>query len=319
MSDFKKSSRKSQKSQKVGTGTEVTEGNTKLQSQKCQGKSWCFTVNNYTDKDVETLTAWSGDVTRLVATKEVGAEEKTPHIQGFVTFKRNYRFKAIKKLAPTWHWEQAKTKDAGLYCLKTDSDILLNIDNRKQGHRSDLDQIRDKLIKGVPTKELWMDHFASMTRYHKGFDEAKKHLNPKRVKITHDMSTFNMPRLELKNSTILWGAPNTGKTSYAKAHFTNPLVVSHMDDLLHFTPDHDGIVFDDMDFKHLPRSTMIYLADVDEDRSIHCRYSCAQIPANTKKIFCTNTEDGMCMKLDDAAIMRRCEIVHIKDKLYYIL
>lgn len=88
---------------------------------------------------------------------------------------------------------------------------------------------------------------------------------------------------------FLWGPTNTGKTQLARHAFNSALICSHMDDLRRFDPDtHDGIVFDDMQFAHMPVTSVIHLCDWDEDRSIHCRHWCAYIPAKTRKIFTSN-------------------------------
>jgi hypothetical protein len=66
-----------------------------------------------------------------------------------------------------------------------------------------------------------------------------------------------------------------------------------------------------MDFKHLPRTSQIHLVDVDNDRSIHCRYRTAFVPARTKKIFTTNESSGLIVELADAAVKRRIEVHHL--------
>lgn len=85
-----------------------------------------------------------------------------------------------------------------------------------------------------------------------------------------------------------------------------------MDDLIHFeSGEYDGIIFDDMDFRHLPRVAQIHILDTDDRRSIHCRYTCANIPAGTRKIFTTNEDGGSIFSFPDPALDRRCKIRHL--------
>jgi len=121
---------------------------------------------------------------------------------------------------------------------------------------------------------------------------------------------WRWPMLENIQSVVLIGPSNIGKTQYAKAHFNNPLFVSHKDRLRDFEPGtHDGIIFDDMDFNHYPRTAQIHLTDWDEDRDLDARYMCAKIPANTRKIFTCNT---MCVDNRDEAIARRITVINLK-------
>jgi len=126
------------------------------------------------------------------------------------------------------------------------------------------------------------------------------------------LGPWQWPMLENIESVILIGESNIGKTQFAKAHFNNPLFVSHMDRLRDFDAGvHDGIIFDDMDFTHLPRTSQIHITDWDEDRDIHARYGVAKIPANTRKIFTCNT---MCVDEHDKAIARRITVVNLKQR-----
>lgn len=111
----------------------------------------------------------------------------------------------------------------------------------------------------------------------------------------------------------LMGTPNIGKTQFALALIGKALMVSHIDDLKNFDPEiHEGIVFDDMSFTHMPVSAQIHLVDWDFDRSIHIRYGLARIPQNTRKIFTTNTEGGEIFNLDTSlGVRRRIDIHHL--------
>jgi len=95
--------------------------------------------------------------------------------------------------------------------------------------------------------------------------------------------------LDPVKSILLYGPSGTGKTHFACAHFTNPLVCSHVDDLKYLDLEHDGIVFDDMSFHQRPIEGVIHLVDREMERSIHCRNTNAKIPAKMPKIFTHNT------------------------------
>lgn len=63
-----------------------------------QGKNWCFTINNYTlDHEVSLK---SIDSVYLIYGREVAPSTGTPHLQGFIVFATNKRFKAVLKLLP---------------------------------------------------------------------------------------------------------------------------------------------------------------------------------------------------------------------------
>jgi len=122
---------------------------------------------------------------------------------------------------------------------------------------------------------------------------------------------WKWPMLENIQSTILMGPSEIGKTQFAKAHFENDLFVSHIDKLKDFDPNkHDGIIFDDMDFMHLPRHAQIHLTDWDEERDINIRYNYVTIPANTRKIFTCNLQHCPVNQFDEA-IARRINIIEL--------
>ena len=67
------------------------------------GCNWVFTWNNYNDKKAPQ--AWP-DMAQLVYQCEICPETKTPHLQGYVRFKKNKRFSAVKALdSDKIHWE----------------------------------------------------------------------------------------------------------------------------------------------------------------------------------------------------------------------
>lgn len=111
-----------------------------------------------------------------------------------------------------------------------------------------------------------------------------------------------------EKTIVLVGPTGIGKTSWAKRNAPKPaLWVRHLDMLRTFKSGyHKSIIFDDMDFKHLPRVTQLYIADFDDDQQIHVRYGVARIPAGTVKIFTANEYPFMI----DPAIDRRIHFMN---------
>lgn len=145
---------------------------------------------------------------------------------------------------------------------------------------------------------------------------------PKKFVHLYKMTDFNADPIEMDTrAVVIWGNTALGKTQYALCHFKNPLLVKHIDKLKRFIPEfHDGIVFDEITFKHIPVDSVKTLLDWDEEADIHCRYNNAEIPRGTPKIFCSQHENPFyeinIPEEDRDAVERRCIKVHVTEKLF---
>lgn len=159
-----------------------------------------------------------------------------------------------------------------------------------------------------------------------GYLKAFHIMKTQEEKFTHQypLENFSEPLMDWDFKCVfLQGSSGWGKTQWALWHFSNPLLVGHLDELRKFKKDvHDGIVFDDMSLKHLPRETVIQIVDWDEDRAIHGRNVNAHIPKHTKKIFVTNKNWDEYMPEDSFGAIRRrfsdiiiCEGSLLKDNI----
>lgn len=290
-----------------------------------RSKSWCFTVNNYTEDELNELRGLeSGSgCTYLVCGIERG-DSGTPHIQGYIEFGSRLRLATVKRIRGFGraHLEvrRGTASQASTYCKKEEDFFeygTISLDNgSNQGKRTDLDRCVELIRDGGSLHDLWTDFPTTMVKYHRGLTEALHRLRPAHPMETFDIGTFDSrrtPDLSASGvSHVIIGAPGSGKTCYAKAMYPRALFVSHMDDLGEFNAEvHEAIIFDDMSFRHMPRNAQIHLVDQDNDRSIHIRYKVAKIPAHTKKIFTGNEQ----IFEDDGAINRRIK-VHQVDKLF---
>lgn len=60
-----------------------------------KSRGWCFTINNYTQDEIDAIAANEPNFRYCLIGKEVG-EEGTPHLQGYVSFKNAVRFESVK-------------------------------------------------------------------------------------------------------------------------------------------------------------------------------------------------------------------------------
>lgn len=118
-----------------------------------------------------------------------------------------------------------------------------------------------------------------------------------------------------RNTKSLWleGPSGYGKTEFALSLFERPLLVRHIDALKKLDYErHDGVVFDDMSFKHWPRESCLHLLDLARDSDINCRYCCATLRAGFPRIFTSNV---WIWPTGDEATLRRMQYIEVKNDI----
>jgi tRNA A37 threonylcarbamoyladenosine biosynthesis protein TsaE len=298
-------------------------------------RHYAWTLNNYTQEEIAHLTRLNleeNGIRYVCWGEEVAPTTGTAHLQGYVYFTSKKSMRQALQILGTRISFQEETngtpRQNRLYCGKLrpqDAQPNAVFVERgqlpQQGSRSDLEAIRKKLDEGACMKEIAVDHFAKWCQYRKAFEDYLE-LTKKRENIVEfkeqDFPQWTEEIAEIRGvlgekAVVLWGDSGIGKTEFSKMLMPNALIVSHIDDLKLYKPSlYEGIIFDDMDFKHMPRTAQIHLVDSDNSRSIHVRYGTAWIPRKTKKLFTTNEFNGAVVDLDDSAIERRVETFNLR-------
>lgn len=175
---------------------EVLEDDT--QTLNVSKKTWCFTLNNWTEEEYEAIVAITG-YTYLIIGKEGRVPPATPHLQGCITFRKSQRFNRVKVLlGDRCHIEYARnTSQSRTYCKKEGD--FQEWDNREQGKRSDLDEAIETL-KNDGIKKMKDEHANVFVKYPNGINALAAHYMKPR-------DPNNPPRV-----MVWYGNTGTGKT-----------------------------------------------------------------------------------------------------------
>lgn len=115
----------------------------------------CFTLNNYTEEEYESICLWKKP-TYLVVGKEIAPTTGTPHLQGYVEFDNSVKGKYLKKFNSRISWRRrykdSNAKACRTYCIK-DGIFFEKGEISKQGERSDLHSTRDAIANNETTVE----------------------------------------------------------------------------------------------------------------------------------------------------------------------
>jgi len=137
-----------------------------------QSKSFCFTLNNYTDDDIVRLSKLfeDGSVDYMIYGKEVG-ESGTPHLQGYVRFPKKKRIKGVKNLiGEECHVEATRNVEAAINYCKKDNDFTEfgELENN-QGNRSDIQAVKEDIQAGFFDLDYYMENHSEFYCKNKNF------------------------------------------------------------------------------------------------------------------------------------------------------
>ena len=183
-----------------------------------RSKYFCFTINNPSDDEKAHMRNRAmldtAGVTYIVWQVERG-EAGTPHVQGYVEFKRRQRptARSIKTVVGRRaHIEirRGTADEAADYCKKEESRVepgdewgVISVSGG-QGARNDLKKVKESIDAGMGVRELYDEHFAHMIRYRRSFQE---YMNTTRGRTPGEDGDFPPIQVEW-----WWGPTGSGKT-----------------------------------------------------------------------------------------------------------
>jgi hypothetical protein len=170
-------------------------------------RRWCFTLNNYTQQDIDRINGLSNDdrVRYCVIGAEVAASG-TPHLQGYIELRQSVRIGGIKGIIGRQdvHVEKAggTALQASEYCKKEGNVVgEFGVLGGSQGSRTDLSAVQEAIRSGSNLVDLAREHFPAFVKYSRGLQAAMCLLTP--------------PRSWRTQCVWLWGPTGSGKSRRA--------------------------------------------------------------------------------------------------------
>ena len=286
-----------------------------------QSTRHCFTLNNYTDHDIELLRKFYADYCKyLVYGKEVG-ESGTPHLQGFFTLKLKLSMvgvhKALGTSAIALLAAKGSSAQASTYCKKgeqsheeweslKDSGPNYGLNYKGEefgqvpfvGKRCDLDILCEAVQNGQSMLEVSKLHPASYVRNYRGLASLQA--------LNTDSYEHHTVR-----GIYIWGPPGTGKSHTARNMCPESLYIKAQNKWWDGYSGESHVLLDDMDGNFLGHYLKIW-AD---------KYACTgEIKGGVVKLchttfIVTSNYSIEAMWKDDpvmaAAIKRRFKVIHM--------
>lgn len=169
-----------------------------------KAKNWSFTLNNYTQADVDRLASPLAGVEYIIFGKEVGASG-TPHLQGTVCFQSRKRLPQVIAVIGQAHCSVTRSLLQSIEYCKKDGDFIeigvVPVENQNRGRRSDIEDFKASVKEGVTDlvelRELHSKVCASYPRF------VKEYINDNTPKVTVDPHPLRDWQQELHAKLIL--------------------------------------------------------------------------------------------------------------------
>lgn len=262
-----------------------------------EGHAFRFTLNNYTEEEI--LHIKEIDCRYLIFGKEVG-ESGTPHLQGYLYFEHSVRFTAVKKkLGKRANYDFAK--GTGLenkhYCSKGEqshtewedlgikgpnygknADVFERGWMPNQGQRKDLDDLKDKILKGETNCD---DIACDIPAYYHEYGRTLHKIE--------DIRMRNVFRKEMTKGIWYYGTTGTGKSAKAFENFNpNTHYVWNMANNWNDGYKQQETVIIDEFRGHMPFNELLRMVDIHPNYYVE-RRGRERLPFTSKKVIITSS------------------------------
>lgn len=237
-------------------------------------RSYCFTLNNYSEAEVESVK--NIECSYLVFGKEIG-KSGTPHLQGFIHFINPRTITGLKRVKglERAHLEVAVApKKAIKYCMK-DGDVFEK-GEFKQGARNDLAKVYEEVKNGKPVDEVAWDDPSS-------FECASKTL----LKL-EDIRLRKLRRSEMTEGIWVFGETGVGKSEWAFSQSEGSQYIYPFDNEWWDSYKGEDCVIIDEFRGQLPYNVLLKM--VDKHPNYFVRRRCREpMPFISKKVIITSS------------------------------
>nr|AKM52583.1 replication associated protein [Goose circovirus] len=169
-------------------------------------KRWVFTINNPTFEDYCAVVEFCNleNCKFAIVGEEKGEKEGTPHLQGFLSLRKNAKAAAIEEKLGGRAWlsrARGSDEENEEYCAKERTYLRVGEPNRK-GRSSDLADAASDVLAGLPITEVARKYPTTFVMFGRGLERLRQVI----VETPRDWKT---------DVIVLIGPPGSGKSRYA--------------------------------------------------------------------------------------------------------
>jgi len=182
-------------------------------------RSVCFTLHNYTDKDIAEMRTKKWTASYTIYGKEICPDTGRPHLQGYVEWNSSKKFTVMHKFwGGRGHWKARYTEStpaqAAEYCRK-EGDFTEWGTMSEQGKRTDILEAMSMVANGATELEIFETLPEVAFKYTKGLEKYRL--------LKEKQSSKGFQKRDVR---VYWGDTGTGKTRSAMEEFPDAFIVS---------------------------------------------------------------------------------------------